>query len=1488
MTKKINNKNNAQENIFFKNSNINIKDYIPNNIKQNNIREEFPLKFPEVSNRKYPYELYPNSLFEKWPSDEEIKTFDFNINSDIIFNDPNNNLLVLPYSLRKETFNSMVWMRPKEYLQKKLLMKEIKKAFPNKNANYIKNKFSLAYKNILNFKNNKNNINNDSMNQNLDKYNNHKNRIKEIIYEEEYQNDKESGFNSLDNFKVDIKKRNTIDISSLQGEECEYSKDFINGKLSDKEREILEEIEKTQRFECFVVKSEINEKKEEKIVGKNINDKNKNLGKESEIKYKAKLLPNNINLNNYLSDYCRWIASIFQIIIDNNINCENDGNHFLRRIYPQDENGTPIYNPSGKYWVKLYHMGEERKIEIDDKFPVNKTTFEPFLPQSELPYELWPLILTKAIIKLYSFNYRSDNYEFNEVGDNSILYSLTKYIGIQLSNDKFFSFLNRVSLHDTNEIIDKECNKNEIEELTMLKKSDNFNYDLLIGYFKSKDLYLENKRSIEIIENSNTIANSPNKQIFNLPSINKKCELIKYNEKISKIRQRNSIIIKSNNLTSSKEFQKNSLFKDFSLSPSSIKDFSNKFNIYNRFKIGEGSKVYNSQKYIITKINKITNKGIICDIGYSILELFLSHHFNMKRTRPILFNDLKLDIKLKYKQMNPEEKIKYIENLKELRIKQKAEKKLRINEYLDIGKNLMFIRIYNGSIFNSNNSSKTDSSVTSTEIKTAKFCIENKIPFPPHKYFENTFLQKLYKDEDSGEINFWTKNFYDKLLKIYFKEKSMEKGNSTDNNIIMTNNGGNNEEENNNNKENKENTLNKRANILFEEFKQKCVELEDKFDKESNKYTPGIWMNYNYFLNCFNKFILYKNSINFKYKLDIDNIWYNYQNDIFEEKESSNIIRLSKDMNIIAQNISILNPFLENELYILFEPNGEKNFKSVSSELEYQSDIYTKNSNKFNDIEYSIILKIYKKQNNKIIKLDEKIMKGYHTILNINFSELNEGKQNSENDNEYFIINQRNKCPFGYFLQLFSNYYFIENYSYNQFLVKYNNFKEKKFSLIHPNLKQYKYYLIAHFIIEYSEEENKNKNKIVKIYNDIIDYDDNYIKNNIEIILINNINHKKINIYCKKSLEINFNICQKYIIEISIRPPQDIPEKKFEYCLLYDSNINFILCPNIQPFFIREKYLLNKNLNLFNELIYPSDDVIAAFDISLEYRPNGNGKSDNLTNEQSLPEEQQLKFDVPLKLSLDYGEKNILKKNFINNTNIRNLSLKGNQMNIKDKNKDKSKDKQKSKENNINDTNDTYIIKCSLDPYDCPDYLKSFSLYKNDFYWKISVFCTDPICFVKNTIKEDREESIKEEWEISQPGRAEKAKLSRKKYLLNLKSKSGELLNQEEKELLENFLNGKKTKEVIESNSGMIITNIPPKENVDKNHNKFKNKFEKIAIEDNNNAFDVKFKFLFKDEKEDKDIMKKIPRIKKYYSFVMNNFYTYSTNPHFLFSEINI
>ena len=60
------------------------------------------------------------------------------------------------------------------------------------------------------------------------------------------------------------------------------------------------------------------------------------------------------------------------------------------------------------------------------------------------------------------------------------------------------------------------------------------------------------------------------------------------------------------------------------------------------------------------------------------------------------------------------------------------------------------------------------------EIEAAKFCIKNNFAFPPEDYFKNTFIPKLSKDEETGEINFWTKNFYHKLFKNYFKAKEEE------------------------------------------------------------------------------------------------------------------------------------------------------------------------------------------------------------------------------------------------------------------------------------------------------------------------------------------------------------------------------------------------------------------------------------------------------------------------------------------------------------------------------------------------------------------------------------------------------------------------------------------------------------------------------------------------------------------------------------------
>jgi hypothetical protein len=71
-------------------------------------------------------------------------------------------------------------------------------------------------------------------------------------------------------------------------------------------------------------------------------------------------------------------------------------------------------------------MGKERKIEIDDRVPVvyNASLF----PKSVNKTEIWPTILTKALIKLNSARWADPKAKELEVGDGSIVYALTGYI----------------------------------------------------------------------------------------------------------------------------------------------------------------------------------------------------------------------------------------------------------------------------------------------------------------------------------------------------------------------------------------------------------------------------------------------------------------------------------------------------------------------------------------------------------------------------------------------------------------------------------------------------------------------------------------------------------------------------------------------------------------------------------------------------------------------------------------------------------------------------------------------------------------------------------------------------------------------------------------------------------------------------------------------------------------------------------------------------
>jgi Heterodisulfide reductase, subunit A and related polyferredoxins len=79
-------------------------------------------------------------------------------------------------------------------------------------------------------------------------------------------------------------------------------------------------------------------------------------------------------------------------------------------------------------------MGKERKIEIDDRIPVvyNASLF----PKSVNKTEIWPSILTKALIKLNSWRWSDPKAKEVEVGDGSIIYALTGYIPETINLEK--------------------------------------------------------------------------------------------------------------------------------------------------------------------------------------------------------------------------------------------------------------------------------------------------------------------------------------------------------------------------------------------------------------------------------------------------------------------------------------------------------------------------------------------------------------------------------------------------------------------------------------------------------------------------------------------------------------------------------------------------------------------------------------------------------------------------------------------------------------------------------------------------------------------------------------------------------------------------------------------------------------------------------------------------------------------------------------------
>lgn len=95
-------------------------------------------------------------------------------------------------------------------------------------------------------------------------------------------------------------------------------------------------------------------------------------------------------------------------------------------LYPQDASGRPMYNPSGKYLVKLWANGCVRKVVVDDFLPVDRHG-NLLCSSSSDRTELWVSIVEKAAMKLLG-----GSYDFPGSNSGIDVYMLTGWVPEQI------------------------------------------------------------------------------------------------------------------------------------------------------------------------------------------------------------------------------------------------------------------------------------------------------------------------------------------------------------------------------------------------------------------------------------------------------------------------------------------------------------------------------------------------------------------------------------------------------------------------------------------------------------------------------------------------------------------------------------------------------------------------------------------------------------------------------------------------------------------------------------------------------------------------------------------------------------------------------------------------------------------------------------------------------------------------------------------------
>lgn len=481
-----------------------------------------------------------------------------------------------------------------------------------------------------------------------------------------------------------------------------------------------------------------------------------------------------------------------------------------------------------------------------------------------------------------------------------------------------------------------------------------------------------------------------------------------------------------------------------------------------------------------TENEKYENK-IFYGFLYPMLDYFDNMKFNMDRLKSLdyLCEQKKFNFSFKnFKQLGKEEKKNLLADLSDAKAKYQEEKMEKIKELKNEGKKFNLIKITNLNTFEKY--LVNSESVSEWEISQVKECFENNWEFPPLNYYENisTLLKNEEKNKNSDGNNISDHDINKLETQSVIKSPERLDVSVVSDDLILR----------------KSKTFNEQEKDIKSIFNSiYSLLIDNNFEKYwikkpvLKRQERGIWIDTKNYFCLFDNFVFLYNPNNYRYKICIDNLWKNYEKDIYNHDDSKTVFYINTHVKF---NLEYINKNQENNLENLKESEinneeindiDESKFYNESNNIFDPKNLFSilicfmSNINKYNenykdiDEKKTNYLKEYFYESYISFDLLVKNHVGNYEILeeNLNLYSFYDVKKINyiEQNKEYILIFKAGLIPVGYTLNIYSDC-FIDALSLEKYLESYQNFKINKFPIKHASIEAKKQFLLCKYSIK--------------------------------------------------------------------------------------------------------------------------------------------------------------------------------------------------------------------------------------------------------------------------------------------------------------------------------------------------------------------------------------------------------------------------------------